>query len=108
MHFILLLIFFILRLDFTHVFSSRMVGDQDEVVYELDDDLAGPLMDYTFLMDPCQVGTVRGVSLVQTLYQNRHKISKNYINIIKSSNLLCGGVNVNADTEGNDNGDCDG
>lgn len=61
--------FFFLRLDFTYIFSSRMVDDQDEVVCELDDDLASPLMDCTFLMDPCQVGKVRGVSLVQTLYQ---------------------------------------
>jgi len=53
-----------------------MVGDQDEVVCELDDDLAGPLMDCTFLMDPYQVERVRGVSLVQTLYQKHNKLIK--------------------------------
>ena len=57
-----------------------MVGDQDEVVYELDDDLEGPLMDCTSSMGPYRVGIVRGVSLDRTLCQKSSKLAQIYLN----------------------------
>lgn len=84
-----------------------MADGRDEVNDdEQDDDREDPSEDCTSLKDPFRVETIQAVNLIRTL-SIKIKLTNFQASII-IKNLLCGGVRVNAETEGidgNDRGD---